>query len=111
MKEPTKEIELLRSLWPDAELVAGGGRYYVLLPFLNVRGEGGEKTVSALLQPWANGDGYTTRLFFSERFTKKGENWNCFNILGRTWYACSWNQVPENIPWVEIVASHLKPLQ
>jgi hypothetical protein len=105
------ELQALRTLWADAELVGEGVKKYVLLPNLKVTTAGQEKVVAALLRPWANGDGYTTRLFFSERISPKGNNWNVFNILGRTWHACSWQSVPENLPWLEILASHLGPLQ
>lgn len=111
MRDAKSEIQVLKSRWSNAELLEEGGRNYALLPTLKVSADGKEKVVSALLQPAAYGGGYTTRLYFSERFTSKGANWNVFNILGRTWHACSWNEVPEDLPWFEIIASHLRPLQ
>lgn len=111
MRDPGLELQVLRSVWADAEIVGDGEKKYVLLPKLTVRMAGQARIVAALLRPWANGDGYTTRLFFSERVSSKGNNWNVFNILGRTWHACSWQSVPEDLPWLEILASHLRPLQ
>lgn len=111
MKDAASQLQALRAVWADAELVGDGEKKYVLLPNLLVKSSGRAKAVAALLRPWANGDGYTTRLFFSERFSPKGANWNVFNILGRTWHACSWQSVSEDLPWLEILASHLRPLQ
>ena len=111
MSDPALELKSMKRYWPDAELVGDGEKKYVLLPTLIVRHGAETKVITALLRPWTNGDGYTTRLFFSERFTAKGSNWNVFNILGRTWHACSWQSVSEDLPWLEIVASHLRPLQ
>jgi hypothetical protein len=111
MRDAESELKALKTHWPDAELLEEGGRKFALLPTLTVSADEKAKPVMALLQPWANGDGYTTRLYFSEHFTTKGSNWNVFNILGRSWHACSWNNVPEDLPWIEILASHLRPLQ
>jgi hypothetical protein len=111
MRDAVAELKALRGCWADAELIGDGEKKYVLLPAFVVRNGNEPKTITALLRPWANGDGYTPRLFFSERFTAKGSNWNVFNILGRTWHACSWQSVSEDLPWLEIVASHLRPLQ
>jgi hypothetical protein len=109
MRNPEAELKALSSYWADAELVGEGERRFALLPNFKVVADGKTKVVSALLQPWPNG--YTTRLYFSERFTTKGANWDVYNILGRSWYACSWNNVPADLPWVEIIACHLQPLQ
>ena len=111
MRDSNSELAMLRTHWPDAELLGEGERLFALIPNLKVSSEQGTKTVAALLRPWQDGDGYCTRLFFSERFTTKGANWNVFSILGRTWHGCSWNGVPADLTWVEIMANHLAPLQ
>jgi hypothetical protein len=106
-----EQLAALRAYWPEALLADEGGRSYVLIPKLTVNSGEKRQEISALLQPWSKGDGYATRLYFSTRFTSKGQNWNTFNILGRTWYACSWSGVAETLSWREIIASHLRPLQ
>jgi hypothetical protein len=108
--DPAKLNELKRH-WPDVETVPEDVRFYIHLPSLKVATPSGTKVVSALLRPWSNGDGYPTRLFFSEKFTNKGNNWNVFSIVGRSWHACSWSGVSEDLPYLEIIASHLRPLQ
>ncbi|MBE2287486.1 MAG: hypothetical protein IAE77_28785 [Prosthecobacter sp.] len=110
MSTDADKLAALKSHWPEAELVPADGRTYVHLPNLKVTAGASPKTVAALLRPWANGDGYSTRLFFSEKFTTKGNNWNVFTIAGRTWHACSWNGVPETLPWLQMTANHLAPL-
>ena len=110
MSTEADKILVLKCHWPGAELVPVEMRTYVHLPNLKVAAGISAKTVEALLRPWASGDGYTTRLFFSEKFTTKGSNWNAFSIAGRTWHACSWNGVPETLPWLQMIASHLAPL-
>jgi len=111
MRNSDTELKALQKHWKDAELLGEGERKFVLLPNLKVSSDGKTKLVAALLQPWANGNGYPTRLYFSERFSNKGNNWNSFNILGSTWHACSWGEVSEDLPWIEIIANHLRPLQ
>jgi hypothetical protein len=110
MSTDADKLALLKQQWPDAELVPADERNYVHLPNLKVGTGTSLLSVVALLRPWANDDGYSTRLFFSEKFTSKGNNWNVFSIAGRTWHACSWNGVPESLPWFQIIASHLTPL-
>lgn len=111
MSDPGAEIQRLQDRWPDAEKLQEGERTYVYLPTFEVSAPEGLKVISALLLPGPSADGYTTRLYFSERFSPKGANWNVFTILGRTWHACSWNYVPADRDWMDIIASHLRPLQ
>lgn len=108
--DPSKLSELRRH-WPDVEVIPADGKFYLHLPSLKVAGLSGAKVISALLRPWANGDGYPTRLFFSEKFTTNGNNWNVFGIAGRSWHACSWAGVSEDLSYLEIIASHMRPLQ
>jgi hypothetical protein len=54
--------------------------------------------------------GYTTRLLLESRVPKPMPNWGVVTALGRPWHTWSWNNVPANWPWAEILASHLKAL-
>lgn len=110
MSTDSDKLAVLKGHWPEAELVPADGRTYVHLPNLKVPAGTDTKTIAALLRPWASDDGYTTRLFFSEKFSAKGNNWNVFTIAGRTWHACSWNHVSDTEPWLQMIASHLSPL-
>jgi hypothetical protein len=105
------EFASLKAHWLDAELIFEGGHPYVYLPKLIVASGGSTSTVSALLRPWSIGDGYATRLFFSQSFPQKGANWQQHTVLGRTWHTYSWSGVDASLPWLEIIASHLRPLQ
>ena len=108
--DPAKLTELKKHC-PDVEVVSAEGKFYLHLPSLKVVTQSGFEVISALLRPWTNGDGYPTRLFFSEKFTNNGNNWKVFSIAGRSWHACSWAGVSEDLPYLEIIASHLRPLQ
>jgi hypothetical protein len=67
-------------------------------------------TVDALLSPRLR-NGYETRLYLSQPFPGKGQNWSTTSIKGSTWHVCSWNGVPATLPWLEIVACHLGVLK
>lgn len=112
MTDGAAELIKLRSLCPAAELWDEGGQPLVFLPGLKVESGGAFHVVDGLLCPRAR-DGYPTRMFFSRSFAGNGmgQNWNVFNIKSRPWHACSWKDVPAALPWLEIVANHLRPLR
>lgn len=66
--------------------------------------------MQALMCPAAR-DGYATRLFLEDQISNRGQNWKTHTIRGRSWWAFSWNDVPANLPWLEIFANHLRALQ
>ena len=50
-----------------------------------------------------------TRLFLSGPVQGgAAQNWNQYSICGRQWYVCSWQGVPATLPWIEILANHLR---
>jgi hypothetical protein len=54
-------------------------------------------------------EGYATRLFLSGPVQGgAAQNWNQYSICGRQWYVCSWQGVPATLPWIEILANHLR---
>lgn len=110
MKPDAQMLAEIQRSYEGAEVLDGDGGFYIHIPVLTVSGPSGGKSVAALLRPWANGDGYPTRLFFSEKFSEKGANWGVFNILGNTWHACSWAGVAETLSYTQMVGSHLSPL-
>lgn len=109
MNDANVELAKLRSLCKDAELWEENGMPLVFLPDLKVHSDGAPHLVDGLLCP-RDRDSYSTRLFLSKPFPGKGNNWNAFNIKGLTWHACSWQGVPSTLPWLEILANHLRPL-
>lgn len=100
----------VQTAFPDAEFWEEGGQPYVFLPELRFVGAGKRKKMQALLCPSPR-DSYTTRLFLEEQIPERVQNWKQVTIRGRTWWACSWNNVPASLPWLEILANHLRPLQ
>lgn len=78
------------------------------LPGLEVQTPSGALQVDALLYPYAH-SGYTTRLFVDRQIpAPNAKNWNSFTLGGRTWFACSWQDVQASLSWVEILAGHLR---
>jgi hypothetical protein len=106
--EPAEQLDQLRKVCPDAELVQEGGRTAVLLRGIQIATPHGRERRDALLWPWSR-DNYESRLFLSEAVSApNAKNWNPFTILGRTWYACSWQGVSSALPWLEILGGHLR---
>jgi hypothetical protein len=83
---------------------------YVFFPVLKFDSGNTPHAMPALLCP-ANRDGYPTRLFLEKKIPSRGNNWNVFQIRSRSWWACSWRDVPASLPWLAILANHLRPLR
>ena len=106
-----QDLTALRKLCPAAELWSEGGRPVVFLPGLRIYVRGGRTEVrDALLCPWEHSGGYSTRLFLSAAIdgVPEAKNWTSHNLQGRPWTVCSWNGVPADLPWIEILANHLR---
>lgn len=107
MTNHDKELIGLRRLAPKGELWTDGGLIIAFLPDVNFFCNGGRVTCDLLLWPYER-DGYQSRLFLSAQIVApQANNWNIFQIQGRQWHACSWQGVPNTLPWVEILANHL----
>jgi len=106
------QLKLLQSLCRGAELWTEGGVPVAFLPGLTVSKEGsGSRVVDALLWPHAR-DGYDTRLYLSEQIPWSiGGAWKQCVVQGRAWHACSWGPIPATLPWIEILANHLRAFQ
>lgn len=110
MIQDAAEIEALRPLCSGAVPMAEGGTNYVFLPGLKVTVGDAPRELDGLLCPTQVG-GYTTRLYLSESVHERQSNWNCSTILGRSWHTWSWNNVPANIPLVQMLLEHLRALR
>jgi hypothetical protein len=104
------ELAALRRINRLAELWDEGGQTLVYLPSMKVRHNDSTVTVDGLLCP-RNHSSYTTRLFLSQPFSNRGQNWTVHQIMGRAWHAMSFNNVPASLPWTEILANHLGQLK
>lgn len=105
------ELGRLRRLCPDAQLMTEGGQTVVHLPKVQFQAGAARVTRDLLLWPSAR-DGYSTRLFLSDQVHGSvARAWTAFNLCAGTWWAVSWQGVPDNLPWIEIMASHLRAFQ
>lgn len=112
MTDAAAELATLRALCPGAELWTEADQPVAFLPDLTISKEiAGSQKVDALLWPYLR-DGYPTRLFLSERIPWSiGGQWTQSVVQGRPWHACSWGPVPADLPWIEILANHLRAFQ
>lgn len=102
------QLNRLRELSPAAELWTDGGQPVAFVPAVEFVA-GASRVVRDLLLWPRKREGYESRLFLSEPVqAKQAANWTTFNILGRTWHACSWQNVPSTLPWMEMLAAHLR---
>ena len=86
------------------------GREYLFLPSLKLPAGREPNTIDGLLC-LSERDGYPTRLFLAARYAERGQNWNEFCILDRTWHSWSWNNVAANQRPMQILAEHLRALR
>jgi hypothetical protein len=104
------QLAALRRINRRAEIWDEGGQPLVYLPSMPVQHNGGKVTVDGLLCP-RNHASYTTRLFLSQAFPNRGQNWTAHQIMGRAWHTMSFNNVPASLPWSEVLAIHLGQLK
>lgn len=109
MIDVEKKFEALKRIFSSAELVFEREEPLVLLPALKFPSGNSAHETDALLCPRQHSSAsYPTRLFLETQPPKGGQNWNLFQVLGRTWRACSWNNVPATLTWTEILFAHLR---
>lgn len=102
------QLVSLRNLSPQAELMTEGGQVAAYLPSVQFEAKGAKVTRNLLLWPGPK-DGYLTRLFLSEQVqSTEGRAWTSFSLCGGTWWAVSWQGVAANLPWLAILANHLR---
>jgi hypothetical protein len=99
-----EHLEEVQVLCPAAKPMAEGGVEFLFLPSLALPCS---DVVDALLCPTAH-SGYTTRLFLSKQIPGRGQNWNTFTILGRTWWSPSFNNVQATLRPLQILDAHLQ---
>src|SRR5256885_775313 len=104
---PSEQMEEFRDICPEAREMSEGGQTYAYLPGLRLPEGGNPAQVDGLLSLQGR-EGYPTRLFVSQRVVGKGNNWNSFSILDKTWFACSWNNVSPALRPAQILVEHLR---
>jgi len=104
------EMMKIKSVYPDAELWEEGGEPLVFIPGLAFHSGGKTVVRNALLCPRKHSSaGYPTRLFLSGQVPGRGNNWSQHVIRGDNgWFSPSYNDVPAEMPWLDILAAHLR---
>jgi hypothetical protein len=103
-------METLRALCEKPAAMTEGGTRYIYLPQLKFVAAGIQRESDALLCPGPH-NGYTTRLFLSAPIPERGANWSQWQIFGRTWHTWSWQNVPANLPMIQMLLEHLRALR
>ncbi len=103
------EFAAMQALHADAALHAENSVPIVLLPNFKFRAGGKTITMALLLHPSIH-SGYTTRLFFEQKLEGIGQStgWKDHTVLGRSWWAPSWNNVVAEQPWTSMLGAHLR---
>lgn len=104
------QLNPLRYICSDPQIMTEGGVEYVLLPKLKMQSDGVEHLLDGLLCP-TQLRGYTTKLFLSKSFPRKAANWTVHQILGRQWHTWSWQGVPGDLPLLQMLLCHLDALK
>jgi len=109
---PQDEVDELKRSFTGLSTASEGGTEFILIPALDLPVGCEPAIVDALLCP-SERDGYSSRLFLSHRVVHRGpgQNWNPKNaamILGRHWWAVSWNAKNSNKRLLAILAGHLE---
>jgi hypothetical protein len=103
-------LEEIQKVCPGAEAMNEAGLEYIFLPGLQLP-PGRQPPVTDGLLCLSGREGYSTRLFLGVQLSDRGNNWNAFRILDRTWYSWSWNHVPAALRPTQILAQHLRALR
>lgn len=110
---PADQIDELKELCPGLCHFEEAGTGYLVLPAMEMPPGCQPAKVNMLLCPGGR-DGYTSRLFFSEKIqTAKQLNWNALNfrIGERIWHGYSWRTPGGNLRLAQMVITHLSALQ
>jgi len=106
-----EQLAALQVVAPGAVEMQEAGVTYVYLPKVRLPASCGSKEVEGLLRPGPGPDGYTTRLYLSQPCANRGANWTVHQILAKTWHTYSYNNVPADLPLIEIFSNHFKVLR
>lgn len=97
----------LKAMHPAAVLIKEGGKPVAFLPAFGFTAGTATHRMDLLLVPFAH-SGYVTRLFFERQIEGRGSNWKQLRVAERNWWAPSWNHVPANLPWTQMLLAHLR---
>lgn len=108
MEFSTDQIEELKQIAPSLSQASEGGYTFLLIEGLVMPDGCLPRQVDALLCPTPR-EGYSSRLFLSEKITGCPVlNWNGnIRVLGKNWHAVSWQTRP-GLRLSEMLQVHLK---
>jgi hypothetical protein len=111
MNFPQDQIDELKRLFPKASYASEGGFDYFLIQDVALAESCTPTCTDVLLCPNQR-EGYNSRLYFPSQIQSgKRLNWNGTSfILGRPWYAFSWQLQPTERRLTQMLASHLRGL-
>lgn len=102
------KFNALKKFFSFAEALTEAGQVVVHLPGLKVETPAGLVELNALLVPFEH-TGYRTRLFTDKQISApNAKNWSAHTVCGKSWWVCSWNDVAADLPWIDILANHLR---
>lgn len=110
MDEVSNEFLELQHQFPGAKQFQEGGITFYFIPGLRMPPGCHPQQTDVLLCPTQR-DGYPSRLFFATRIEGQApRNWNgdC-PILGRQWYAFSWDDI-RGLRLTDLVFAHIRAL-
>lgn len=103
-------LDSLRAICTEPLEMMEGSTRYIFLPQLKFIAAGSQRVVDGLLCAGPH-NGYTSRLFLSAPIPERGANWSQWQILGRTWHTWSWQNVPAELPLIQLILEHLRALR
>lgn len=102
------KLNELRKFFPAAEPFQEGGQLAAYLPSVKVDTPNGVVEFDAVLFPHFH-SGYLTRLFTDRQISApNAKHWTPHTLGGRTWWACSWQGIEGGLPWIDMLANHLR---
>ena len=104
---PPDALEEIKRICHGAQEMSEAGVAYLHLPQLKLP-DGRTSTIVEALLCMQSRDGYPTRLFLSQPFSGKGQNWTTHRILDKVWHTCSWNHISSDLRPAQILAEHLR---
>ena len=108
MSLPEDQVRELKSQFPDIASAVEANVTYISIPKVKLPKGCTPEIIDVLLCPSPR-EGYSSRLFFSERVTSHPQlNWQpTVRILEKTWHVFSW-QSPPGLRLAQMLAVHLK---
>ena len=105
---PDQQIDGLRAVFPDVQRVPIGGLVCAVIPKLKIQTVRGIVERRALLYPHPESN-YTNRLFLDQVVdAPNAKNWQQRQLGAEAWWVCSWNDVPANVTWTQMLQDHLR---